>query len=40
MGGGSMKTLVHIEIVDPNSREQLEQLWKKILLEKLCQNRM
>lgn len=33
-----MKPLVHIEMVDPNQREQLEQLWKQILVEKLCQN--
>lgn len=33
-----MKPLVHIEIEDPNQRDQLEQLWKQILMEKLCQN--
>lgn len=31
-----MKVSVQIEIVDPNQPEELEQLWKQILMEKLC----
>lgn len=31
-----MKTTVQIEMIDPNRPEELEQLWKQILLEKLC----
>ncbi len=34
-----MKSEVHIEVVDPNEKGALEQLWKRILLEKLCQCR-
>ena len=30
-----MKSKVRIEIMDPNGKEALEQLWKQILLEKL-----